>query len=134
MKHTLSFLLFSLVFQSFGFASAGPAEVDKLTTTCEFNQSPTKRLEAQIYSLSSKEEFSGAHVVINSVSSRGKVLRVLARYELTYIDPKKPSLFLSFENKERKEFLELFADDVGGLSTLTLGSKSYSLTCQLQKQ
>ena len=132
MKFILTFLLLSLASQSF--ASAPAPEFVKMIGSCRFDQSPTKQLEAVIYGNKAKSGITAAHVTINSINSRGSVVRVLARYEMIYNVREEFSFFIKFATADKKNSLEIFGDDMGGISTFTAGNKSYALSCSLSEQ
>jgi hypothetical protein len=131
---SLIFVILSFTLSNFALAAAPVPEVLKMTGSCTFMTSRTKALDIQVYSTTATGELTGAHVVLSSVKSDGTILKTLARYEMDYVAPKGLSLIFKFQNLKEQTSLEVFGDDMGGMSTLTIKKKVYSVTCFLEEE
>ncbi|MEK6774455.1 MAG: hypothetical protein AABY64_10965 [Bdellovibrionota bacterium] len=116
----------------FLFLSAIPANsqvnsilVKTMTIRCTFLKSSNMMLEAQVYGTKKKVGYANVSVLKN-VSGKSQILN---QYQLPYVNPNGMSLFMDFLDQANRVALRVSGDDMGGMSSLVVGNKTYELTC-----
>ena len=103
--------------------------VKKAEFICEFSHDDEKRLNVDVYGPTDSEDWSSAVVTVYKYTDKKGNKKILKQYEMNYVVPKKPSLFLNFSNKAEYTALSIFTDDMGSMSSLTVGDNTEDLTC-----
>lgn len=102
----------------------------KMEISCEFFDDESKFLEGVGYSTTAEGEISFAEIEIYKQTGSRK--SKLSTYKLTYVKSKDLSLVIKFEDTQRNIKLEVFGDDMGGMSSLVVDNKKVDLTCMVE--
>jgi hypothetical protein len=125
-------LFLGLFLYSFSNAATPAQEYLRLTGSCTFTTSRTKTIDIRVFSRTATGDVVGAHVIVSSLDRNGEIVKTLARYDMDFAPAKGLSLIFKFQNLTEKTSLEIFGDDMGGMSTLTV--KVFPVTCMLEQE
>lgn len=136
MKLFIFSLLLALVTSTSGYAAEKP--VKKMFAYCNYVDHEDRYLEADIYSANESEdsELVLADITVFKIEKEsGKKLKELAHFQLPYVKPAAGlSLIMKFSDESLDTTLDIFGDDMGGMSSLQLGKKEFVLTCGVEDQ
>ncbi len=128
-KYILSLLslisAFFLLNQTPANAQVNNILVKTMVIRCTFLKSSNMMLEAQVYGTKKKVGYANVSVLKN-VSGKSQILN---QYQLPYVNPNGMSLFMDFLDQANRVALRVSGDDMGGMSSLVVGNKTYELTC-----
>lgn len=122
--------------QTFAGANMAPPPetlVQVLEINCNYLRNSKKSIQAVVWGLAD-ENRTMRYADVTLVREVPKQKEPTKKtYKMDYLAPAGMSLYFKFENKEEKTKLEAFGDDMGGMSSLTIGKRSYELTCSIDE-